>query len=116
MNIEHFKKAKGIVSQINALEALIKKQNLGEVSDSPGFTKNNRDFYKACFINVFATEGYHDTRGGGIALERLTITEYKDKSGQYYHLTKSEIIEFQNFLKNMLEKRMNVLYNQLESI
>jgi len=113
MKLEDYKKAENIGAKIEAIEDLTKDHTLGRFSDSKEFTENNDDFYNARFINVFQTKVYHITGGG---LDRLTIAKFKDMSGAKYHLTKNETIELQNFLKSMLEKRLDNLKKELGSI
>lgn len=116
MNIKDYKKAEVLVNQIDSIKDLTKDFELGRVSDSNEFEENNDDFYSSNFIRVFETKGYHSTGGGSCDLSRMTIAKYKDMSGSKYELSKTETIQLQKFLKSMLDKRLDKLVSDLESL
>jgi len=116
MKIEDFEKASRLVSKIEAIKDLTKEHTLGRASDTTSFEENNNDFYNANFINVFETKGYHNTGGGSCTPCRLTVAKYKDMSGSKYELTKQETIKLQEFLKNLLDERLEALETELSTI
>lgn len=116
MKLEDFKKAKESVKKIDTIKEILKDFTLGRVSDSEEFESNNSDFYLANFLQVFETKAYHSTGGGHTTLSRITIARYSDKSGPKYELSKQETIKLQEFLKEMLDNRLQSLIEAVESI
>jgi len=116
MDIDDFKKAEVIVSEIDSVKELIKDFSLGSVSATDNFRENNNDFYNANFIKVFETKGYHSTGGGSCEPCRMTIARHKDMSGVKYELSKQETINLQEFLKSMLDTRIECLTSILKGI
>ncbi len=116
MKLEDYKKAEKLVDLIDSIKDITKEFNVGRVSNDESFTENNNDFCGAKFFHIINTEGHHSTGGGSTSLSRITICKHKDRSGSKYVLSKQETIKLQEFLKGMLNGRLQSLEIGLNNI
>lgn len=116
MNLKQFKEAQVLFKQVDSIEKIIKNHKIGKDNEEQEFTENNDDFYGGKFFNIKKYIGYHSTGGGSCDLERTMITEYKDGSGAKYHLTKEETLRLQDFIRHMLNDRLDALREETHLI
>jgi hypothetical protein len=116
MKVQDYRKAEKLVGIIDSIKDLTKDHNLGKISKEVSFTENNDDFQNANFIKIYNTTANHCTGGGSSLLDRLTVCKHSDKSGSKYVLSKQETIKLQEFLKNMLDERLESLEQGLSKI
>lgn len=116
MKIEDFKKAEGIIKQIDAIKAIVDRHSIGEVEESDTFEDGRHDFYGDNFFYVKNYSKQESTGGGSVSLPRCKICECQDGSGEAYHLDKQETFALQNFILEMLEIKLHVLEDKLKNI
>ena len=117
MKKEQFEQAKPLIKNIENIEKLIKRFDWGwDKNKTEEFKPENDDFYGAYFFNILNKSTSKSTGGGSIDLQRVDIAEFKDGSGGRYRLTKSETIALQDFIQNLLQKRLTESINKLKSI